>query len=233
MRREGPRPHGRGDHEAPQLHRLGPPGGGRPAPRALPGDQAPAGDWRVPRRSPPARPARERPAHEDERTHAQGPVEDRGPRQEGADQDLMAPPRNAPASKGRTRRRVKKNIAIGQAHIKTSFNNTIVTLTDKDGAVIAWESAGSARFKRPASRSSASRTSPRRPTIASGPRSAGASSGPLPGTQVQAVPPGGHEALPQGRALPDREVRGRAAQLSAGRARARAHQAVGVPPPAA
>src|ERR687886_151076 len=44
-------------------------------------------------------------------------------------------------------RRVKKNIAIGQAHIKTSFNNTIVTLTDKDGAVIAWESAGSAGFK--------------------------------------------------------------------------------------
>jgi small subunit ribosomal protein S11 len=42
---------------------------------------------------------------------------------------------------------VRKNIAIGQAHIKTSFNNTIVTLTDKDGNVIAWESAGSAGFK--------------------------------------------------------------------------------------
>jgi small subunit ribosomal protein S11 len=58
----------------------------------------------------------------------------------------MAPPRKQPAAKGRTRRRVKKNIAIGQAHIKTSFNNTIVSLTDKDGAVIAWESAGSAGF---------------------------------------------------------------------------------------
>src|ERR671939_1806927 len=58
----------------------------------------------------------------------------------------MAPPRRQ-ATKGRSRRRVKKNIAIGQAHIKTSFNNTIVTLTDKDGAVIAWESAGSAGFK--------------------------------------------------------------------------------------
>ena len=53
----------------------------------------------------------------------------------------MAPPRRA-AAKGRARRRVKKNIAIGQAHIKTSFNNTIVSLTDKDGNVIAWESAG-------------------------------------------------------------------------------------------
>jgi len=59
---------------------------------------------------------------------------------------LMAPPRKT-AARGRTRRRVRKNIAIGQAHIKTSFNNTIVALTDKDGNVIAWESAGSAGFK--------------------------------------------------------------------------------------
>jgi small subunit ribosomal protein S4 len=42
---------------------------------------------------------------------------------------------------------VRKNIAVGQAHIKTSFNNTIVALTDKDGNVIAWESAGSAGFQ--------------------------------------------------------------------------------------
>src|SRR5205085_12071892 len=58
----------------------------------------------------------------------------------------MAPPRRQ-AARGRTRRRVKKNIAIGQAHIKTSFNNTIVALTDKDGNVIVWKSAGSAGFK--------------------------------------------------------------------------------------
>jgi len=49
--------------------------------------------------------------------------------------------------KARSRRRVRKNIPYGQAHIKTSFNNTIVTLTDTDGNVIAWESAGSAGFK--------------------------------------------------------------------------------------
>jgi small subunit ribosomal protein S11 len=42
---------------------------------------------------------------------------------------------------------VRKNIAVGQAHIKTSFNNTIVSLTDNEGNVIAWESAGSAGFK--------------------------------------------------------------------------------------
>ena len=58
----------------------------------------------------------------------------------------MAPPRKA-AARGRTRRRVKKNIAVGQAHIKTSFNNTIVALTDREGNVIVWESAGSAGFK--------------------------------------------------------------------------------------
>ncbi len=36
---------------------------------------------------------------------------------------------------------------MGQAHIKTSFNNTIVSLTDPQGNVIAWESAGAAGFK--------------------------------------------------------------------------------------
>jgi small subunit ribosomal protein S11 len=50
-------------------------------------------------------------------------------------------------SQGRSRRKARKNITYGQAHIKTSFNNTIVTLTDTDGNVIAWESAGSAGFK--------------------------------------------------------------------------------------
>jgi small subunit ribosomal protein S11 len=51
------------------------------------------------------------------------------------------------ARRPRTRRKTKKNVAIGQAHIKTSFNNTIVTLTDREGAVLAWESAGGAGFK--------------------------------------------------------------------------------------
>ena len=42
---------------------------------------------------------------------------------------------------------VKKNVPFGQAHIKSSFNNTIVSLTDREGNVIAWESAGAAGFK--------------------------------------------------------------------------------------
>ena len=56
-------------------------------------------------------------------------------------------PQPKKGAKGRTRRKVRKNVTYGQAHIKTSFNNTIVTLTDTDGNVIAWESAGSAGFK--------------------------------------------------------------------------------------
>ena len=60
----------------------------------------------------------------------------------------MAPPRRqAAGTRGRTRRKARKNIAVGQAHIKTSFNNTIVSLTDREGNVIAWKSAGGAGFK--------------------------------------------------------------------------------------
>ena len=53
----------------------------------------------------------------------------------------------AAPKRARGRRKPKKNIPIGQAHIKTSFNNTIVSLTDTEGNVIAWESAGGAGFK--------------------------------------------------------------------------------------
>src|SRR6266516_1448162 len=47
----------------------------------------------------------------------------------------------------RGRRRVRKNVPYGQTHIKASCNNTIVTLTGREGNVIAWESAGGAGFK--------------------------------------------------------------------------------------
>ena len=53
----------------------------------------------------------------------------------------------APKRPQRGRRKPKKNIPIGQAHIKTSFNNTIVSITDPSGAVIAWASAGHVGFK--------------------------------------------------------------------------------------
>ena len=46
-----------------------------------------------------------------------------------------------------TRRRDRKNIDKGQAHIHSSFNNTIVTITDVQGNVISWASAGGLGFK--------------------------------------------------------------------------------------
>ncbi|MCF0121858.1 MAG: 30S ribosomal protein S11 [Lachnospiraceae bacterium] len=46
-----------------------------------------------------------------------------------------------------TKRRVKKNVECGQAHIQSSFNNTIVTLTDTAGNALAWASAGGLGFK--------------------------------------------------------------------------------------
>ncbi len=48
---------------------------------------------------------------------------------------------------GRPRRRERKSIPRGQAHIQATFNNTIVTLTDPNGNVIAWGSAGGQGFK--------------------------------------------------------------------------------------
>ncbi len=45
------------------------------------------------------------------------------------------------------KRKVKKNIPEGQAHIHSTFNNTIVTITDKDGSAIAWASSGTSGFK--------------------------------------------------------------------------------------
>lgn len=47
----------------------------------------------------------------------------------------------------RTRRRERKNIESGVAHIKSTFNNTIVTISDMTGNVISWSSSGSLGFK--------------------------------------------------------------------------------------
>ncbi len=51
------------------------------------------------------------------------------------------------ATRGRGRRRVRRNIPEGKAFIQSTFNNTIVTITDPGGAVIAWGSSGKAGFK--------------------------------------------------------------------------------------
>jgi small subunit ribosomal protein S11 len=52
-----------------------------------------------------------------------------------------------PATAGRGKPREKKNIAQGVAHIKSTFNNTIVTITDTQGNTISWASAGTVGFK--------------------------------------------------------------------------------------
>jgi small subunit ribosomal protein S11 len=53
-----------------------------------------------------------------------------------------------PAPGGRRpRRRERKNITHGIAHIKSSFNNTIITISDQQGNTLAWASAGNVGFK--------------------------------------------------------------------------------------
>ncbi len=51
------------------------------------------------------------------------------------------------AAQKSSKKKVRKNIEKGQAHIQASFNNTIVTLTDEQGNAISWASAGGLGFK--------------------------------------------------------------------------------------
>ena len=59
----------------------------------------------------------------------------------------MPPKTRAAAGTRKPRRKDKKNVPLGQAHIKSTFNNTIVSITDPTGAVISWASAGHVGFK--------------------------------------------------------------------------------------
>lgn len=62
----------------------------------------------------------------------------------------MPPAKKGPATsarKGQKTRRREKNVPHGAAHIKSTFNNTIVTITDPQGNVIAWASSGHVGFK--------------------------------------------------------------------------------------
>ena len=53
----------------------------------------------------------------------------------------------AKKDRGRVRRRERKNITSGVAHVKASFNNTKITITDAQGNAISWSSAGTMGFK--------------------------------------------------------------------------------------
>ncbi|ACV08276.1 30S ribosomal protein S11 [Jonesia denitrificans] len=59
----------------------------------------------------------------------------------------MPPKTRVAQSARKPRRKDKKNISVGQAHIKSTFNNTIVSITDPSGAVISWASSGQVGFK--------------------------------------------------------------------------------------
>lgn len=52
-----------------------------------------------------------------------------------------------PAASRRPRKRDRKNVSTGVVHIKSSFNNTIVSITDTEGNVIAWASSGAVGYK--------------------------------------------------------------------------------------
>lgn len=57
------------------------------------------------------------------------------------------PPRSRAGAAKKVRRKERKNVTFGHAHIRSTFNNTIVTITDPNGNVIAWASAGTVGFK--------------------------------------------------------------------------------------
>ncbi len=62
---------------------------------------------------------------------------------------MAAPKSKTAAVKGKVkmRKKEKKNIAVGKAFIKSTFNNTIISITDPSGAVISWSSSGQVGFK--------------------------------------------------------------------------------------
>ena len=58
----------------------------------------------------------------------------------------MAAPKASAAAR-KPRRKDKKNVPAGQAHIRSTFNNTIITITDRQGNTLSWATSGGAGFK--------------------------------------------------------------------------------------
>jgi small subunit ribosomal protein S11 len=59
----------------------------------------------------------------------------------------MAQQPSQKAAAARARKKVKKNVSEGIAHVHASFNNTIITITDRQGNVLSWATSGGAGFK--------------------------------------------------------------------------------------
>ena len=159
------------DQEDPRAPRGRLQGRGRPAPRGPDEHQAPDGPRLLPRPPSPPRPARSTasaPTPTRARARGRARASSRAP---ASPRDLSAEsrprsqprhvavedqhPRRRPAAhrRGAARRprppkkKVKKNVATGIAHIQSTFNNTVVTITDVNGNTVAWSSAGSRGFK--------------------------------------------------------------------------------------
>jgi small subunit ribosomal protein S11 len=86
-------------------------------------------------------PALPRPAHPYQRPHPQGSAQ-------GDSRDEVRENRWLPKSAAtKARKKVKKNVAEGIAHVHASFNNTIITITDRQGNALSWATSGGAGFK--------------------------------------------------------------------------------------
>ena len=148
---QGPlrRRHGQAARAGPEVHRRG-----RPAPRSDDEHQAADGPRLLPRRAPSPRTAGARPAHAHQRAHPQGPAQGAlglvaaSPRpSNGKDRTAWQRNQQNPKAGARARKKVKKNVAEGIAHIHASFNNTIITITDRQGNALSWATSGGAGFK--------------------------------------------------------------------------------------
>ncbi|MHB1586754.1 MAG: 30S ribosomal protein S11 [Acidiferrobacteraceae bacterium] len=60
---------------------------------------------------------------------------------------MANPSSTSTAATAKTKKRVKKNVAEGIAHVHASFNNTIISVTDRQGNVLAWATSGGAGFR--------------------------------------------------------------------------------------
>jgi small subunit ribosomal protein S11 len=74
-----------------------------------------------------------------------GPIVELSSELAGAIQDMAKEQQQV--QRGKVRRREKKNISSGIAHVNASFNNTMITITDAQGNTIAWSSSGTMGFK--------------------------------------------------------------------------------------
>src|SRR6185369_3258218 len=134
QRSDGERSHPDPRDNRPRLHRRR-----RSPARSRDEHQAADGSRLLSWTSSPQRAARPRSAHPYQRSHAQGSCARHRRQEEG--HEIMA------KAAARARKKEKKNVVTGVAHVNATFNNTIITITDGQGNAISWSSAGSLGFK--------------------------------------------------------------------------------------